>query len=392
MKKITAKVGVALMLMASLTSTNILAATNTKSQEIKLVINSVPVTSGAKPIIKNGRTLAPIRVISESLGASVNWDKATQKVTVKKGADTIELTINKKQAKVNGVTQILDQAPILHNNSTMLPLRFVGEMLGCDVAWDSKTRTVTVTSGADKTESTVTANKDQWGRKIRTTNLPSNASLFPYVVEGVPNWVYEQINMKDKALLSESSVKFNPKQLYEKQDDTRNGLDYNKTMNILNNYFDKVLNIDYRTINETEFVKFAVETYHPNGYPSFAKSVEDGAKQYVKYIKDNKIVVKGEFEVLPEMFWMNNLNTYVVSAHVKLTVVQQGPKGSGGFQSLGTVTGGTLPHLTTNKTYEGLVQFRLTDYNVDYNTCGITSQISLDNNIYGGAKKTNNPY
>lgn len=393
MKKMTAKAGIAIMLLASLTSTSAFAAPTQNSKEINLIINSVPVNNGAKPIIKNGRTLAPIRIISESLGASVDWDKATQKVTVTKGSDIIEMTINKPQVKVNGKTSVLEQAPILHSNSTMLPLRFIGESLGCLVEWDSKTRTVTVTS-SDATVDTPDFAEDKWGRKIRTTNLPNNAGIFPYVVEGVPNWVYEQINMKNVALISETGVSSNPKQLYsgEKENDS---LDYDKMVNILNNYFETILNIDYRTFNEKEFVDFAVKTYHPNGYPKNwdgVTDVESAARVYAKYIKDNKMVVSGEFQVLPEMFWENNMDTHVVSAWVKLTVHQQGPKGSGSFQTFGTVTGGKLPRLEAGKTYEGLVQFRMTDYKVDYNTCGVTSQISLDNNIYGGAKKTNNPY
>lgn len=387
MKKMTAKAGIAIMLLASLTSTSAFAAPTQKGKEINLIINSVPVNTGAKPIIKNGRTLAPIRIISESLGASVDWDKATQKVTITKGSDIIEMTINKPQVKVNGKTSVLEQAPILHSNSTMLPLRFIGESLGCLVEWDSKTRTVTVTSD-DATVEKPNFAQDKWGRKIRTTNLPKNLGIFPYVVEGVPNWVYEQINMTNVALISETGVSSNPKQLYsgEKENDS---MDYDKMVNILNNYFDKILNIDYRTINEKDFVDFAVKTYHPNGYPSFAKNVEDAARQYVKFIKDNKIVFKGEFQVLPEMFWENNMDTHVVSAWVKLTIMQQDK----GMQTFGTVTGGgTVPGSVVGKTYEGLVQFRMTDYKVDYNTCEVINQINPSTNTYGGAKKTNNPY
>lgn len=393
MKKITAKAGVALMLLASLTSTSVLAAPVPTTKSINLVINSVPVNTDVKPIIMNGRTLAPIRVISESLGASVNWDKATQKVTITRDSDVIELTINKLQVKVNGVTQVLDQAPILHNSSTMLPLRFIGEALGCTIGWDAKTRTVTVTeNNAGGSITKPTANVDRWGRKIRTTNLPKNSSIFPYIVEGVPNWVYEQINMTNTALISQSGVSSNPKQLFNREK-SGDGMDYDKMLNILEEYFDKSLNIDYRTINEADFVSYAVRVYHENGYPSFAKNVEDAARQYVKYIKDNKIVVTGEFQLLPEMFWENNLDTHVVSAHVKLTVVQS--NSSKGFSSFGDVPTGSIdetPKLVVGKTYEGLVQFRVTDYKIDYNTNNINCQIHPKSNAFGGALKTNNPY
>jgi hypothetical protein len=54
----------------------------------------------------------------------------------------IELKIGQKKALVNGKTVELDVAPKIENGRTLVPIRFISEALGCDVDWDSLTRTV----------------------------------------------------------------------------------------------------------------------------------------------------------------------------------------------------------------------------------------------------------
>ncbi|MEM3828299.1 MAG: stalk domain-containing protein [Conexivisphaerales archaeon] len=102
------------------------------------------------PIIKNGRTLLPIRAVVEALGGEVLWDGAQKKVTVSLGNNTIELWIGKPGALVNGLDAPIDSTnpkvvPEIINGRTMLPLRFVAENLGCSVEWDGTTKTITIT-------------------------------------------------------------------------------------------------------------------------------------------------------------------------------------------------------------------------------------------------------
>jgi len=117
--------------------------------QTKFTVNGNPRTLDSPPVIKNGRTLLPIRAIIEALGGSVSWDAAEKKVTVSLGSTTIELWIGKSIAKVNGVDTPIDSknskvVPEIINGRTMLPLRFVTESLGCDVQWDGTTQTITI--------------------------------------------------------------------------------------------------------------------------------------------------------------------------------------------------------------------------------------------------------
>jgi photosystem II stability/assembly factor-like uncharacterized protein len=113
-------------------------------------VNGVSNTLDSPPVIKNNRTLLPIRAVIESLGGTVSWDATERKVTVTLGNTTIELWIGKSIAKVNGVNTPIDSTnpkvvPEIINSRTMLPLRFVTENLGCDVQWDGTTKTITIT-------------------------------------------------------------------------------------------------------------------------------------------------------------------------------------------------------------------------------------------------------
>ncbi len=107
---------------------------------------------GTKPVIvpKWGRTVVPIRAIVEALGGTIEWNGTERKVTIKFNGNVIELWIDKPQARVNGKAKWIDEnnhdvRPIIRNDRTMLPLRFVAESLGCKVDWDNDTRTITIT-------------------------------------------------------------------------------------------------------------------------------------------------------------------------------------------------------------------------------------------------------
>lgn len=87
------------------------------------------------PFIIAGRTFIPARYIAESLGAKVSWNHIKRTVTITFDDINISLTIDNKTAQVNGETVQLDTAPLICNNRTYVPLRFVAEQLGADVEY-----------------------------------------------------------------------------------------------------------------------------------------------------------------------------------------------------------------------------------------------------------------
>ncbi len=113
--------------------------------ETKVVLDGKKLTFDAPPIVEDGRTLVPLRVIFEALGASVQWDPVLESVTATKGNTVIKLFIQ-GQAYKNDVLVNLDVPTKLVNGRTMVPLRFVSETFGASVSWDAAAETVTITS------------------------------------------------------------------------------------------------------------------------------------------------------------------------------------------------------------------------------------------------------
>jgi hypothetical protein len=100
------------------------------------------------PVIRSGRTLVPVRSIVQALGGNIVWDAATRIVTITLGDKVIDLTIGASTAYVSGSPTPIDVdptvVPLILNDRTMIPLRFVSEQLGALVGWDAKTRTITI--------------------------------------------------------------------------------------------------------------------------------------------------------------------------------------------------------------------------------------------------------
>ena len=97
-----------------------------------------------EPIIVNGRTMVPMRKIFEILGAEVSWDESERKVTAVRGDIMVELRIGNNNAIINGETVTLDVAAIIKDDRTLVPLRVVAEALECEVDWDNANRRVII--------------------------------------------------------------------------------------------------------------------------------------------------------------------------------------------------------------------------------------------------------
>src|SRR5450830_813791 len=94
----------------------------------QVVLDGQTISFDVPPVIENNRTLVPLRAIFEALGASVQWDGATQTVTATKSDTEITLIIG-GQAFKNGQPVSLDVPAKIIESRTMVPLRFVSEAL-----------------------------------------------------------------------------------------------------------------------------------------------------------------------------------------------------------------------------------------------------------------------
>ncbi len=115
------------------------------SMSVKGIAQDIDPGYQTSPVIINGRTFVPIRAIIESLGGKVDWSASDQKITITLNNTPIVLNIGNKSGTVNGAAKALDDAPFISaTGRTMLPLRFVTENLGHNVAWDNAAKTITI--------------------------------------------------------------------------------------------------------------------------------------------------------------------------------------------------------------------------------------------------------
>ncbi len=123
------------------------------SQEVTLVsltCDGAPLETDMPAILLDGRTMVPVRIVSENLGGSVSWQEDAQMVIIQQEDTTIQLTIGQPDAWVDGYTVPLYDgvAPVLakieSGGRTMVPLRFVSEQLGAEIGWDEATYTASI--------------------------------------------------------------------------------------------------------------------------------------------------------------------------------------------------------------------------------------------------------
>lgn len=117
-----------------------------ETQTVKVVVDGSAVKFDVFPVIENNRTLIPLRGVFENMGAKVEWDQQNFLVTITKDDTVIKLHPNSKTVYVNNQPILLDVPSKIVNGRTMVPLRFVSEAVGAKVDWDPKTYTVFIST------------------------------------------------------------------------------------------------------------------------------------------------------------------------------------------------------------------------------------------------------
>ncbi|OPG95471.1 hypothetical protein B2I21_25710 [Chryseobacterium mucoviscidosis] len=121
--------------------------TGTTDKAITVTLDGKSVTfPDQDPLQQSGRVMVPVNAILEALGAEVTWDKTAKTVTAVLNDQTLVLQIGSSTATVNGETLEIDAPAIIKNSRTLVPVRFISEGLGLTVDWDQTAAQVTLTS------------------------------------------------------------------------------------------------------------------------------------------------------------------------------------------------------------------------------------------------------
>lgn len=136
--------------LEELTELEEVAETLESSDDVAIIpIENVIIVDGdvkfdTPPVIKEGRTLIPVRAISEGMGAEVGWNAEDKIVTITKGDKVIVFNLTENKVFVDEVEIIIDVPAKVMNNRTMVPLRFIAEQLGLNVEYDEEMQTIVI--------------------------------------------------------------------------------------------------------------------------------------------------------------------------------------------------------------------------------------------------------
>jgi len=121
-------------------------AASAAAPSVQVVVDGRVVLFDQPPRNVGGRVLVPLRGVFERLGAFVQWEPRARTVIAGRPGTQVVLVIGNPRAAVNGRPVSLDVPPLIIGGRTLVPLRFVSQALGARVEWEALTRTVFIFS------------------------------------------------------------------------------------------------------------------------------------------------------------------------------------------------------------------------------------------------------
>lgn len=260
----------------------------------------------------NGRTMVPVRFVSEKLGADVQWKDADQSVTITYDGKSIKLPLGSKQVYVNGSAVTLDTEAELTDGRTMVPLRFVSETLSSTVQWDEDAHAVRISDEAYLKK--VAAGEvvlDDWGREFsktwdpnwfKLTDLPDEFYALPtfrFGADGDTNRAFAEVTSYSTGEL-----------IVQKQN-------VDRWAEHIRQFYALMLNVDYRTIDTDLFSEGIIKHMQISQTKNFLYGpLED----FVKWVKDNHVIAQGYAD--PENSQVRYENAApVMRTHFKFKVI-----------------------------------------------------------------------
>ncbi len=146
-------------------------------------------------INSDDRTLVPLRFLAYALGVQENgvkWDDNAQTATITGNGATLVFAVGSNNYTVNGSKKTMDTTPVIDNDRTMLPARYVAEALGYDVLWNDSAQTVTMVPHGEDT--VVFAGKTvKKPEEVRIIESVMGVKVEPYGVN-IPSWGFAEPN------------------------------------------------------------------------------------------------------------------------------------------------------------------------------------------------------
>ena len=182
---------------------------------------SIAADYGTPYIDSANRTMVPLRVVSENLGAKVAWDQKTQTATIN---GDIKVKIGSKSIQTAYGTITMDTTAVIKGSRTYIPFRYIGNALGYDVSWSAKAYTANIITKSNLTISAAASLKNALGEiqalylkdkpnaKV-TINYGGSGALQQQIEQGAPVDVFlsaatsNMNTLKSKGILDNNTIK-----------------------------------------------------------------------------------------------------------------------------------------------------------------------------------------
>ncbi len=173
---------------------------------ITVYVNEKILQCDISPFVKDGRTMVPMRKIFEALEAKVEWVEETQSITATKGDTVIEMQIYSHTMYVNSVEETLDVAPVIVDSSTFVPIRAVSQSLDASVEWLEHTQTVYINSPVLYNLHSEIQFENMSGQMNRVNSYIENGMFLEAIAECNDAIYNHSVSPEDMALFNELKI------------------------------------------------------------------------------------------------------------------------------------------------------------------------------------------
>lgn len=152
------------------------------SNKISVYLNGSKIEFDVSPQIINDRTMIPVRAVAEKLNIDIQWDSLNKVVKMQTDTKEILMPIDDNWCECNGFSIFLDSPPIIFNDRTLVPLRFIAEQLNMEVKWDEIKKRIDIQPIGNTTYDTIMKEYVENGVKCRKVYTGELIDGVPYGV------------------------------------------------------------------------------------------------------------------------------------------------------------------------------------------------------------------
>ncbi|MCL6459766.1 MAG: hypothetical protein K6T85_17365 [Gorillibacterium sp.] len=278
-----------------------------KPIDIRIDDNTIDFSGSTAFVNEQGAIMVPASIIKQQMGVSMIWIPKTSTALFQYKSRMFRFSVGDSRLDISdGTTISLDSKPAVIDNQLYIPFSFFAEMIssfGILAKEKGEEYGLMYTGRTSFLDSTDYAGLDFWGRKLRTTNLPKNSADYPYILQDIPNAMYEKpLQSRVKSDLRTPS-EFYSYYSFNKKSDVDAWLKH------IVDCYDLLLNVDYKANNQGWATKlFNVRSQGVNK----AGAIKDN-QAYLDWVKKNEIQIEGSIVPQPSMIFFSTGNTKVRS-------------------------------------------------------------------------------